>query len=279
MANVASTAQATTLSPVKAKKSFGQHFLAQPEIARQIAYSVQYADIEQVLEVGPGQGMLTQFLLQRDRPVFAVEADHDMVSQLQGTYPQWAEDHLISEDFLKFDLKQITQKETTDGETVIIPTALVGNFPYNISSQILVKLVDNREYFPRLVGMFQRELAERVLAPPGSKTYGSISVLVQAFYAGSIVLHVKPGSFNPPPKVNSTVIALERLPANQRPDCDEEVFRRIVRTAFQQRRKMLRNSLKQIWPGEIDPDDPSLQRRPEQLSVEEFAALARRVSA
>ncbi len=253
---------------MRAKKSFGQHFLAQPQIARQIAESIPLEDVERILEVGPGQGMLTQFLLELDVPLIAVEADDDMVMHLQQRFGEWAAAGLISADFLKVNLATLTQNQ---------PTALVGNFPYNISSQILVRLVDHRHMFPRMVGMFQRELAERVLAPPGSKTYGSISVLVQAFYRGHVVMHLKPGSFNPPPKVHSTVIHLERLPVEDALDCDEELFRRVVRMAFQQRRKMLRNSLKSLWPGDIDPDDKSLQRRPEQLSVEAFVELVRRV--
>ncbi len=254
---------------MKAKKSYGQHFLAQPEIARQIAYSVNYDSIDQVLEVGPGQGMLTQFLRQRKLPVYAVEADRDMVAHLKEDDASWVEEFLTEEDFLKVDLEQLTRKQ---------PTALVGNFPYNISSQILIRLVENRSFLPRMVGMFQRELAERVLAPPGSKTYGVISVLVQAYYTGSVVMHVKPGSFNPPPKVNSTVIALERLPGDG-PKCDPDKFRTVVRTAFQQRRKMLRNSLKPLWPGNMDPDDKSLMRRPEQLSVADFVELVERIEA
>ncbi len=252
---------------MKAKKSYGQHFLAQPEIARQIAYSVKYDGVEQILEVGPGQGMLTQFLRMRELPVYAVEADRDMVAHLKESDAAWVEKFLTEEDFLKVDLEQLTRKQ---------PTALVGNFPYNISSQILIRLVENRAFFPRLVGMFQRELAERVLAPPGSKTYGVISVLVQAYYTGSVVMHVKPGSFNPPPKVNSTVIALERLPG-EGPKCDPQKFRIVVRTAFQQRRKMLRNSLKPLWPGDMDPEDKSLMRRPEQLSVADFVELVERI--
>ena len=254
---------------MKAKKSYGQHFLAQPAVAQQIAAAIEIVGVEQILEVGPGQGMLTQFLLQRGRPLLAVEADRDMVEYLTNTYPDWAPDHLVQEDFLKVDLEVLTQNR---------PTALVGNFPYNISSQILVKLVDHRELFPRLVGMFQRELAERVLAPPGSKTFGAISALVQAFYSGRTVIQVKPGSFNPPPKVDSTVIALERLPDDQLPDCDVRILRQVIRTTFQQRRKMLRNSLKPLWT-DFDPEDPSLMRRPEQLSVADFAELARRISA
>ena len=254
---------------MKAKKSYGQHFLAQPEVARQIADSVSLAGVAQVLEVGPGRGMLTQFLLARGLPLLAVEADRDMVAALHAAFPAWAPGGVTSADFLRVDLRALTGGR---------PTALVGNFPYNISSQIVVRLVDHRDLFPRMTGMFQRELAERVLAPPGTKTRGAISVLAQAYYRGEVVLHVKPGSFSPPPKVQSAVIALERLPEAAWPDAEEAVFRRVVRAAFQQRRKMLRNSLRGLWPG-LPADDPALTRRPEQLAVADFAALARRVAA
>ena len=255
---------------MKAKKSYGQHFLAQPMVAKQIAEAFAVGDVDQILEVGPGQGMLTQYLLRRGKPLVAVEADRDMVAYLTNTFPDWASAaSLVQEDFLKVDVGALTQNR---------PTALVGNFPYNISSQILVKLVDHHELFPRMVGMFQKELAERVLSPPGSKAYGGISALVQIYYRGRTVMHVKPGSFNPPPKVDSTVIALERLAPDELPDCDVKILRQIIRVSFQQRRKMLRNSLKPIW-NDFDPEDRSLMRRPEQLSVAEFAELAKRVEA
>ncbi len=253
---------------MRAKKSYGQHFLAQPDTARRIARAVDLSGVEQVLEVGPGQGMLTQFLLERELPLLAVEADRDVAAVLRERFPDWAATGLTEADFLKIDLPTLLQNR---------PTALVGNFPYNISSQILVRLLDHRALFPRLVGMFQRELAERVLSPPGSKVYGGISVQVQAFYSGKKVLSLKPGAFNPPPKVDSTVIALERLPGDG-PDCDPELFRTLVRTAFGQRRKMLRNSLRALWPRPIDPEDPSFQRRPEQLAVADFVELARGLS-
>ena len=251
-----------------AKKSYGQHFLAQPAIARQIAECFSVDDIAQILEVGPGQGMLTQFLLERGVPLLAVEADRDMVAALHRRFPAWAPTGLHQDDFLKVDLSALTQN---------LPTALVGNFPYNISSQILVALVDHRQLFPRLVGMFQKELAERVLAPPGSKTYGAISALVQTYFRGRTVLQVKPGSFIPPPRVDSTVIALERLPDDELPTCDHRILRQVIRISFQQRRKMLRNSLKPLWT-DFDPQDPTLMRRPEQLSIADFALLAQRIA-
>lgn len=253
---------------MKAKKSYGQHFLAQPAIARQIAEAVSREGISQILEVGPGKGMLTQFLLQLGLPLIAVEADRDMVAHLQERFPDWAATQLHQDDFLQVDLEALLQNQ---------PTALVGNFPYNISSQILVKLVDHRPLFPRLIGMFQKELADRVLAPPGSKTYGAISVLVQAFYTGRTIIQVKPGSFNPPPKVDSSVISLERL-SGSGPACSERILRQVIRTTFQQRRKMLRNSIKPLWT-DFDPEDPSLQRRPEQLSVQDFIELTQRIEA
>ena len=252
---------------MRPKKSFGQHFLAQPSIARQIAESFPVDDVAQILEVGPGQGMLTQFLLTRGVPVYAVEADRDMADYLAGAFPDWAPAHVRLEDFLRTDLEALTGGR---------PTALVGNFPYNISSQILVRLAEQRALFPRMVGMFQRELAERAVAAPGSKLYGAITVLVRAYYAGEVVLHVKPGSFSPPPKVHSAVIRLERRPEAAWPECDPQALRTVVRAAFNQRRKMLRNSLRGVLP-DLDPDDPQLQRRPEQLDVAEFAELARGV--
>lgn len=252
---------------MKAKKSYGQHFLAQPDVARRIAEAVDTEGVEQILEVGPGQGMLTQFLLELDRPLFAIEADRDMVAYLLNSFPTWSADHLIGEDFLKVDLAAVTNCR---------PTALVGNFPYNISSQILVRLVDYRDLFPRMVGMFQRELAERVLSPPGTRNFSAISALVQAFYRGRNVMQLKPGSFNPPPKVDSTVIALERLPDDELPDCNVKLLRQVIRTSFGQRRKMLRNSLKPIW-NDFDPEDPMVKRRPEQLSIADFVELAQRV--
>ena len=255
---------------MKAKKSYGQHFLAQPAIAEKIAQAVDVSDVEQILEVGPGQGMLTQFLLTRGRPLIAVEADRDMVSYLHNSFPEWAtEENLRSADFLKVDLAALTNTR---------PTALVGNFPYNISSQILVRLVDYRDLFPQMVGMFQRELAERVLAPQGTRNFGAISALVQAFYRGRNLVQVKPGSFNPPPKVDSTVIVLERLPPEELPDCDVKILRQVIRTSFGQRRKMLRNSLKPIW-ADFDPEDALLMRRPEQLVIADFVEIARRVGA
>jgi 16S rRNA (adenine1518-N6/adenine1519-N6)-dimethyltransferase len=251
---------------LKAKKSFGQHFLTSDPIALRIVESLQLTgEYRRVLEVGPGKGVLTKFLLEKPFELFAVEADEDMVSYLQNFFPA-LDGRLIFADFLKLRLDEVMGQEAF---------ALIGNFPYNISSQILIKMLDYREQIPELVGMFQREMAERVIAPPGSKTYGVISVLVQAYYTGEYLFTVKPGSFNPPPKVQSAVIRLARK-AEQQLGCDEKLFRRIVKQAFNQRRKMLRNTLKTMLPEEVLKED-YFQQRPEVLSVEDFIALTLRV--
>lgn len=251
-------------STVKAKKSFGQHFLTSDSIARRIAESLQPNHAyDQVLEVGPGKGMLTQFLIGQPFTLRLVEADQDMVAYLQRFYPDLAP-QIIEADFLRLRLDEVMDHK---------PFALIGNYPYNISSQILFRMLEYRAYIPELVGMFQREMAVRVIAPPGNKDYGVISVLVQAFYEGKLLFTVKQGSFNPPPKVQSAVIRLVRK-ANQNLGCDERLFRRVVKTAFSQRRKMLRNTLKPLVPaGTTLLQDPFFEKRPEQLSVEDYVKL------
>lgn len=252
---------------VRAKKSYGQHFLTSEAIANRIAYSLQRTDdYDRILEVGPGQGMLTKYLLEREETVFAVEADRDMVAYLTKHYPQLVP-RLVSEDFLKVRLEEVMEYQ---------PFAIIGNFPYNISSQILIKMLAARAYVPEMVGMFQREVAERVVADPGSKTYGVISVFVQAFYAGEYLFTVKPGSFNPPPKVQSAVIRLTRKD-DQELGCDDKLFRKVVKAAFGTRRKMLRNTMKPFLPKELLMEDEFFQQRPERLSVAEFVELTRRV--
>ena len=252
----------------KAKKSYGQHFLTSEAIAQKIAYSLVHTDqYDQLLEVGPGQGMLTKYLLERPETVYAVEADRDMVAYLQKQYPDFASERLISEDFLKVRIDEVMGMR---------PFALIGNFPYNISSQILFKMLASRAHVPEMVGMFQKEVAERVVAGPGSKTYGVISVLVQAYYEGEYLFTVKPGSFNPPPKVQSAVIRLVRK-ENQDIGCDERKFRSVVKTAFGTRRKMLRNTMKPFLPKEILMEDEFFQQRPERLSVADFIELTKRI--
>ncbi|MBK8489957.1 MAG: 16S rRNA (adenine(1518)-N(6)/adenine(1519)-N(6))-dimethyltransferase RsmA [Saprospirales bacterium] len=253
---------------IKAKKSFGQHFLTSEPIAQRIAESLQEtAHYKKVLEVGPGKGILTKFLLDKPYELVAVEADADMVTYLKQFFPS-LDGRVVEADFLKLRLNEVMGEE---------PFGLIGNFPYNISSQILFKMIDYRAQIPELVGMFQREMADRVIAPPGSKTYGVISVLVQAFYKGAHLFSVKPGSFSPPPKVQSSVIRLVRKDPYTL-DCDERLFRRIVKQAFNQRRKMLRNTLKPLFPDEILKEE-YFQQRPEVLSVDDFVQLTKRIEA
>lgn len=251
-----------------AKKSYGQHFLKNDSIAARIADSLQRAaDTGRVLEVGPGMGMLTRHLLAHQEYVtYAVEADRDMVEYLHKNYPAWPQDRLVFQDFLAF------QCETLFGND---PFCLIGNFPYNISTQILFKLLDWRNQAPEMVGMFQKEVADRVVSKPGSKVYGITSVLCQAYYKTEYLFTVERGSFNPPPKVQSAVIRLTRKDGFEL-GCDEKLFRQIVKMAFNQRRKMLRNTLKPFFPPEILMQEAFFEKRPEQLGWEEYEQLAAR---
>lgn len=254
---------------MQAKKSYGQHFLKNDGIAARIAGSLRRADeTGRVLEVGPGTGMLTKHLLaQSGWTVYAVEADRDMVAYLEQHYPALRE-RLIFKDFLDFNPREIFGNE---------PFCLIGNFPYNISTQILFKMLDYRTQIPEMVGMFQKEVADRVAAKPGSKVYGITSVLMQAFYQVEYLFSVEPGSFNPPPKVRSGVIRLTRKEHFEL-GCDEKRFRTLVKTAFNQRRKMLRNTLKPFFPAEVLMNDPFFEKRPEMLGWEDFVALTTKSS-
>ncbi|MEO1514537.1 MAG: 16S rRNA (adenine(1518)-N(6)/adenine(1519)-N(6))-dimethyltransferase RsmA [Bacteroidota bacterium] len=253
---------------MKAKKSFGQHFLRDESISRRIADLLQpkgrYA---KVLEIGPGQGMLTQFLLPKEYELVVVEADRDMIPILQRNFPE-LKGQIITGDFLRQDLPLFFPK----GEAF----AIIGNFPYNISSQILFKMLDHREQVPELVGMFQKEMAERVVAAPGSKIYGVISILVQAYYEGEYCFTVDRTAFDPPPKVQSAVIHLRRK-AEQDLGCDHKLFRRVVKQAFSQRRKMLRNTMKGFVKGHSMLTEDFFMQRPERLSVEDFIELTNRL--
>ncbi len=250
---------------MQAKKSYGQHFLKDDHIALRIADSLQRTgECGRVLEVGPGMGMLTKHLLAHtDYETYAVEADRDMVEYLQKNYPALTP-RLILKDFLDFD------PTTVFGQDAF---CLIGNFPYNISTQILFKMLDYRGLIPEMVGMFQKEVADRVVSKEGGKVYGITSVLMQAFYKVEYLFSVAPGSFNPPPKVQSAVIRLTRKD-NFELGCDEAVFRRVVKTAFNQRRKMLRNTLKPFIAQEVLMSDPFYEKRPETLSWEEYVRLA-----
>lgn len=248
---------------MRAKKSYGQHFLTSEAIAERIANSLQLMDQYQyVLEVGPGQGMLTKYLLDQSYELHAVEADRDMIDYLNAHYPSLSE-RLHAANFLRFSPDELFGTDSF---------VIIGNFPYNISSQILFKMLEHREQVPELVGMFQREMAERVVAPPGNKTYGVISVLVQAFYDGEYLFSVKRGCFNPPPKVTSAVIRLTRK-ENQDLGCDPKLFRQVVKQAFSQRRKMLRNTMKSFIAGNELLKSPFFEQRPERLSVADFVQL------
>ena len=252
---------------LKAKKSYGQHFLTNEGTAEKIALSLLREEgIVNVLEIGPGKGMLTKYLIPQNFNLKVVEADKDMVAYIEKHYPTLKED-IIYLDFLKANLHKIF-----DGE----PFYIIGNFPYNISSQIVFKAVNDKELVPELVGMFQKEMAERIIAKPGGKDYGVISVLTQAYYDGEMLMRIPPGAFNPPPKVNSAVIRLKRKKDYQL-GCDERIFRMIVKTSFNSRRKMLRNTLKQLMedPGVLESEE--FNKRPEQLSYQEFVLLTNKL--
>ena len=248
---------------LKAKKSYGQHFLNNEQIASDIAASlIETEKYRKIVEVGPGKGMLTKYLQQKECQLLLVEADRDMVFYLNKHFPELQE-HILSIDFLKFDPTIAYPDE---------PFGLIGNFPYNISSQILFWMIKYRQLVPEMVGMFQKEVAERIIAEPGSKVYGVISVLIQAYYSGEYLFTVDNSNFNPPPKVQSAVIRLtrkEHLELNY----DEMLFKRVVKQAFSQRRKMLRNTMKLFLKGSSILQEPFFQQRPEQLSLEDFINL------
>lgn len=257
----------SSILPVRAKKSYGQHFLRHPAIAERIALSVNGEASEgRVLEIGPGKGILTGFLAQRFPSFKAVEADPDMVDWLAAHHPEWS-GHILSADFLRLDLDQVFNG---------LSFSLVGNFPYNISSQIVFRMLESREVIPELTGMFQREVARRIVAGPGTKDYGILSVLTQAWYEGRYLFTVDRDCFQPPPKVQSGVIHLIRRTASEL-GCDEARFTEVVKTAFGQRRKMLRNTLRPITAHAAILDDPFFNLRPEQLSVSDFVSLTNRL--
>ena len=253
------------LTLVRAKKHLGQHFLKDLSIAQRIADSLPEGYALPVLEIGPGMGVLSQFLLQNHQITFkAVEIDRESVDYLHVKFPEM---EVIEGDFLKMDLAPLF-----DGK----PFAIIGNFPYNISSQIFFRVLENRDRIPYVVGMIQKEVAERIAAPHGNKTYGITSVLLQAFYSIDYLFTVHEHVFDPPPKVKSAVISLTRNTTKQL-DCDEKLFVQVVKTAFNQRRKTLRNSLKPLLQG-VSCSEPIFEKRPEQLSVADFVALTNMVA-
>ena len=285
------------MKQVRPKKNLGQHFLTDLSIAKRIADTVDaYPDIP-VLEVGPGMGVMTQYLVEKPRPFKVVEIDRESVAYLSDKF-SWsvecgvrredsssADDapqsnltphsslhspQIISADFLRMDLTKVF-----DGQQFV----LTGNYPYDISSQIFFKMLDNRDLIPCCTGMIQHEVAVRMAAKPGNKQYGILSVLIQAWYDVEYLFTVEPSVFNPPPKVQSAVIRMTRNKVQQL-DCNEQLFKRVVKTVFNQRRKMLRVSLKQMLSQEalaVMADSPFATKRPEQLSIPEFVQLTNEI--
>lgn len=252
---------------VKPKKFLGQHFLKDLSIAKDIADTVDECPGLPILEVGPGMGVLTQFLMEKGREVKVVELDFESVAYLRENFPA-LEGNIIEDDFLKLKLEKLF-----DGR----PFVLTGNYPYNISSQIFFKMLDYKDLIPCCTGMIQKEVAERIAAGPGSKTSGILSILIQAWYKVEYLFTVHEHVFNPPPKVKSAVIRMTRNETKEL-GCNERLFKLIVKTTFNQRRKTLRNSISSILEkGNPLSNDPVFNKRPEQLSVQEFIELTNRV--
>lgn len=265
------------MKSVRPKKQLGQHFLTDQDVARRIADTVDACLALPILEVGPGMGVLTQYLLPKGRPVKVVEIDTESVAYLKENMPQLGE-NILGDDFLRMPLDQVFGGQ---------PFVLTGNYPYNISSQIFFRMLEYRDLIPCCTGMIQREVAQRMAAGPGSRTYGILSVLLQAWYSVEYLFTVDEHVFCPPPKVKSAVIRLTRNEVSSLP-CNEVLFRRVVKTTFNQRRKTLRNNIRPLL-AQIDneqrekglqPKDHTewlaqelFQKRPEQLSVQDFIAL------
>ncbi|MEO0570735.1 MAG: 16S rRNA (adenine(1518)-N(6)/adenine(1519)-N(6))-dimethyltransferase RsmA [Bacteroidota bacterium] len=261
---------------VKAKKHLGQHFLKDEKIAQQIAQTLSLKGYHYVLEIGPGTGVLTKYLLLRGIDLTVMDLDAESIAFLNNSFPlehpkvlgQNNKLRIVEGDFLKFELSQLYGNHQF---------AIIGNFPYNISSQIVFKLLELRGKIPEFSGMFQKEVAKRICEPHGNKTYGILSVLVQAFYEAEYLFTVHPEVFNPPPRVQSGVLKLTRK-TNYQLNCDEKLFFRVVKNAFNQRRKTLRNSLKSFNLSPNLKEDVIFGQRPEQLSVANFVALTRMIS-
>lgn len=262
--------------PVKAKKHLGQHFLKDEVIAKQIAETLTLQHCSNVIEIGPGTGVLTKYLLLQEIDLVAMDLDADSIIYLNHSFPL---EHpkvlqgkgsfkVIEADFLKYDVNSLFGEEQF---------AITGNFPYNISTQIVFKMLELRKQVPEFSGMFQKEVAKRICSQEGSKTYGILSVLVQAFYDAEYLFTVHPQVFNPPPKVQSGVLRLTRKP-NFELDCDEKQLYTVVKTAFNQRRKTLRNSLKSFALSDILKEDTIFDKRPEQLAVADFIALTKKIA-
>lgn len=256
------------MDKVKAKKHLGQHFLNDENIAQKIADSLTLEGYSRVLEIGPGMGVLTKYLLEKPIETYVIEIDTESVDYLNTHYSK-LHGKIISKDFLKYNLKEVFGEE---------PYAIIGNFPYNISSQIVFKTLELRDQIPEFSGMFQKEVAERICEKKGSKTYGILSVLTQAFYDTEYLFTVSEHVFTPPPKVKSGVMRMRRK-ADYKLPCDERLFFTVVKTAFNQRRKTLRNSLKSLNLSDNLREDSIFDLRPEQISVEDFITLTQRIAA
>lgn len=262
---------------VSAKKHLGQHFLTDEDIAKKIADALIGDNYNNVLEIGPGMGVLTKYLLEKKPKVTVMELDRESVAYLHDIFPlehiklDTSKDHftIIEGDFLKKNLTEVFKEEQV---------GIIGNFPYNISTQIVFKAIENRKFVPEFAGMFQKEVAKRIAEKEGSKVYGILSVLTQAFFDVEYLFTVPPTVFNPPPKVDSGVIRLTRK-ENYTLPVDEKLFFRVVKTAFNQRRKMLRSSLKSFNLSDTLKEEPIFAMRPEQLSVEDFIKLTKRLTA
>ncbi len=262
-------------SPVKAKKYLGQHFLKDEGIAKEIANSLLMNDYQNVLEIGPGTGILTKYLLPRNINLIAIDLDSESIAFLKNDFHRTNPDaslangtfQLIEADFLKYDLSTLFVNQQF---------GITGNFPYNISTQIVFRMLAHKERIPEFSGMFQKEVAQRICEKDGSKTYGILSVLVQAFYEAEYLFTVPPEVFNPPPKVESGVIRLLRKD-DYSLGCDEKLFYAVVKTGFNQRRKTLRNSLKSFGLSELLKAETLFDLRPEQLSVSDFIALTKKI--
>ncbi|NNK10242.1 MAG: 16S rRNA (adenine(1518)-N(6)/adenine(1519)-N(6))-dimethyltransferase RsmA [Flavobacteriaceae bacterium] len=263
-------------SPVKAKKHLGQHFLKDDEIARKISETLSLEGYDHVLEIGPGTGVLTKYLLLRKLNLVAMDLDEDSIVYLNHSFPLEHPKVLEGEgsfkvmeaDFLKADLRAIFGDKQF---------AIIGNFPYNISTQIVFRMLEYKDQIPEFSGMFQKEVAKRICEKEGNKSYGILSVLVQAFYDAEYLFTVHPEVFDPPPKVQSGVLSLKRK-EDWKLDCDEKLFFRVVKTAFNQRRKTLRNSLKTFELSDNLKEDAIFDQRPEQLGVAEFISLTKKIA-
>ncbi|WP_445456083.1 16S rRNA (adenine(1518)-N(6)/adenine(1519)-N(6))-dimethyltransferase RsmA [Flavobacterium sp. HNIBRBA15423] len=253
---------------VKAKKHLGQHFLTDESVAKNIANTLSFTGYKKVLEIGPGMGVLTKYLLEKPIETNVIEIDTESVAYLEENYPK-LHGHIIAKDFLRYDLNEVFKNEEF---------AVIGNFPYNISTQIVFKTLEMRDQIPEFSGMFQKEVAKRICEKKGSKVYGILSVLTQAFYDAEYLFTVDEHVFDPPPKVKSGVLRLTRKENYQLP-CDEKLFFSVVKQAFNQRRKTMRNSLKSMIHSDNLKEDSIFDLRPEQLSYEQFIELTQKIAA